>query len=236
MQPKDWTIYVACTPTLLLKYQSEAALKPMIGHSVVLSEEEKQKFSEAGYGFDGALSCLNPWWAELTCIEEVIRNANEPFIGIAQYRRPWMECALAPSREDVLYVTEPALFGQGVGSQMQQGHQSFDGVALIMDAAKNVSGFPFTEDELQMLWTQPYFHGCSMARGPNEQFKTVMTVLLEAMMPIWERNKDFLMSIEGYDKRSIAFMAERLMTGLILYREKFFPSIEIMTAPIGYVP
>lgn len=235
MKAEDWTIYVACTPTLLLKYQSEAVLKPMIGHSVVLSDEEKQSFSGLGYEFDGALSCLNPWWAELTCIEEIIRSADEPFIGIAQYRRPWTESALAPSREDVLYVTEPALFGQGVGNQLRQGHQSFDGVSLVMDAAKNVPGFPFNEDELDKLWSQPYFHGCSMARGPNKEFKTVMAVLFDAMMPIWDRNKDFLMSIEGYDRRSIAFIAERLMTGLILYRDKFFPSIEIMTAPIGYV-
>jgi hypothetical protein len=235
MRAEDWTIYVACTPSLPLKYTSTATLKPMIGHSVSLSDEDRQGFADAGYLFDGRLSALNPWWAELTCIDHVVHHATEPFLGIAQYRRPWKDEALAPSDEHVLYVTEPAHFAGGIGAQCRAGHRAFDAIALTMDAARHTSSYPFTEQDLDALWAQPYFHGCSMARGPAPVFKRAMTILLEAVDPIWERNKEQLMAIEGYDRRSIAFIAERLMTGIILCRDKLLPGIEVMTAPIGYV-
>jgi hypothetical protein len=236
MRAEDWTIYVACTPSSPLKYTSAATLKPMIGHSTSLSEEERQKFADAGYLFDSRLSDLNPWWAELTCIDHVVHHATEPFLGIAQYRRPWNEDALAPSKEHVLYVTESAYYADGIAAQCRAGHKAFDAIALTIEAARDTSSYPFTEQDLETLWAQPYLHGCSMARGPAPAFKRAMTILLEAVEPIWERNKEQLMAIEGYDRRSIAFIAERLMTGIILYRDKLLPGIEVMTAPIGYVP
>ena len=44
------------------------------------------------------------------------------------------------------------------------------------------------------------------------------------------------MNIEGYDKRAIAFIAERVMSGMVLYRDSLLPKMEIATAPIGFIP
>ena len=54
-------------------------------------------------------------------------------------------------------------------------------------------------------------------------------------MPIWEENKESLLQIKGYDKRAIAFIAERLITGMVLYRDRLFPGMNIATAPIGFI-
>ena len=54
-------------------------------------------------------------------------------------------------------------------------------------------------------------------------------------MPIWEENKSAFLKIEGYDKRAIAFIAERLITGMVLYRDKLFPEMNIATTPIGFI-
>ena len=75
-----------------------------------------------------------------------------------------------------------------------------------------------------------------MARGASTHYKQFMGALLAALEPIWKKHKEQFLCIEGYDKRALAFIAERLITGMVLYREKLFPSMNIATAPIGFVP
>ena len=79
------------------------------------------------------------------------------------------------------------------------------------------------------------FIGCNMARGPRGAYRLFMATLFDALFPIWEANKKALLQIEGYDKRAIAFIAERLITGMVLYRDKLFPGMNIATAPIGFI-
>ena len=79
------------------------------------------------------------------------------------------------------------------------------------------------------------FIGCNMARGPQEHYRFFMTTLRKALFPIWENNKEVFLRIQGYDKRALAFIAERLITGMVLYRDQLFPGMKIATAPIGFV-
>jgi hypothetical protein len=55
------------------------------------------------------------------------------------------------------------------------------------------------------------------------------------LFPIWENNKEVFLQIQGYDKRALAFIAERLITGMVLYRDQLFPGMKIATAPIGFI-
>ena len=43
------------------------------------------------------------------------------------------------------------------------------------------------------------------------------------------------MTLQGYDQRAMAFLSERLLSGLMLYREKFFGSMPISRAPMGFI-
>jgi hypothetical protein len=134
----------------------------------------------------------------------------------------------------VLYVPEPAVFTCTLEQQFYGGHSEFDAPAITRELA-DTGAWAFTREEIDKLWAQNLFIGCNMARGPKQHYKQFMTTLFVCLLPIWEKHKEHFLSIEGYDKRALAFIAERLLTGLVLYRDKFFPGMTIETAPIGFI-
>lgn len=236
MQGTDATIYVVCLKDTPIRYTARSRHVPIIANSCTLSLEERASLREQGVVFDDEnafYSHLNPWWGELSCIHWILNNAEEENIGNAQYRRNWIETDDLQHDPSGLYMPESGQFGYSLAEQFY-GHHSFDGVRMTMEMAAT-GLWPFTTEEMEHVWTQNIFYGCLMARGPKEHYKRFMGVLLECMIPLWEAFEDRFIPIEGYDRRSIAFIAERVMTGLILYREKFFPDIIIRTAPIDFI-
>jgi hypothetical protein len=79
----------------------------------------------------------------------------------------------------------------------------------------------FTREEIDKVWEQNLFIGCNMARGPLQHYKQFFTTLFVGLIPLWEEHRHFF-PLKGYDKRAIAYIAERLITGMVLYRDKFF--------------
>jgi hypothetical protein len=236
MQPIDSTIYAVCVKDQPVRYSSRSRIIPLLAHACALSSEERAAYKAMGYEMDDEnahLSEVNPYFAELSCIEWILNNSSEDNIGNAQYRRNWEEDENLMYDPEVLYVPQAARFGFSLAQQFVGGHQ-FPGVGMTM-AMSMKGGWPFTKEEMEKVWEQNEFHGCLMARGSQENYKRFMRLLMECMVPLWETFKNQLVDIEGYDRRSIAFMAERVMTGLILYRGKFFPDMTIHTAPIGFV-
>jgi hypothetical protein len=73
-----------------------------------------------------------------------------------------------------------------------------------------------------------------MARGPRNLFDKYCSVVFETLMPLWEENKEHCMGLTGYQQRSIAFAAERLITAIILNSEYFFGPGLAKEAPIGF--
>ena len=222
MQPSDCAIYAVCIPGKTVRYSSRAPLIPIMGGACKLAPEERKDLREKGYVFDDEeqsfLSPLNPQLGELSCIQWIVNNAKQLNIGNAQYRRNWVE----PGNE---WYDDNTLYG---------GHSSFD-APLITRTLADTGEWLFSRKEIDELWKQNLFIGCNMARGPRVQYQKFMTTLFGALMPIWEGNKESLLQIEGYDKRAIAFIAERLITGMVLYRDKLFPEMSIATAPIGFI-
>lgn len=207
-----------------------------MGNAHQLTQEERLALKEEGYVFDddnAYCSTLNPWWGELSCIHWMIVNASEGNIGNAQYRRNWLEPENEWYSANTLYVTEPARFGCSLEQQFRGGH-SFDGIKITLDLARS-GKWAFSEEEIQAVWNQNLFHGCLMARGPIAAYKQFMTTLFSCLFPIWEKHQEEFLLIKGYDKRALAFLAERIMTGLVLHRDKFFPGMDIQTAPIGFI-
>jgi hypothetical protein len=236
MQPSDLTIYAVSLHGSPIRYTTEARLVPMCAHAVTLEAEKRKQLVSDGWWFDDYgenISHLNPWFGELTAIFGIVHYDTSEFVGNAQYRRRWREQALAPSSDNVLYVPEPAVFGVSLAEQMAQGHTSFDGAAMMLEAATTID-FPLTVQDIEKVLRQNYFYGCLMARGPSQEYKHFMSILLQCMAPIWHNNSDKIMALQGYDRRAIAFMAERMMTAIILCREKLF-DFEIMTAPIEFI-
>lgn len=236
MQPSELTIYAASVHGTPIRYTTQARLIPLCTHAITLEDDKRKQLKNEGWIFDDYeenISHLNPWFAELTAIFTIVHHGNSKFVGNAQYRRRWQENALAPSDENILYVPEPAIFGASIARQMAEGHPSFDGAAMMLEAT-TAHNFPFTTSEMEQVLEQNHFHGCLMARGPSDKYKIFMAMLLECMIPIWHNNSDKIMTVEGYDKRVMAFVAERMMTALIIHREKIF-DFQIMTAPIEFI-
>jgi hypothetical protein len=236
MHPKDLTICAVSLHGAPIRYTTEANLVPFCAYATTLNADKRQQLKNEGWSFDDTgenISHLNPWFAELTAIFSIVYHDKSDLIGNAQHRRRWQEKMLAPSDENVLYVPKPAIFNISLADQMRQGHASFDGVTMIMNATE-ASDFPLNASIMEKVLQQNHFHGCLMARGPEKYYKTFMKTLLDCMNIIWQANSEKIMMLTGYDRRAIAFMAERVMTALILCRESLF-DFEIMTAPIKFI-
>lgn len=238
MQPSDCAIYAVCIPGKEVRYSSLAQLIPIMGGACKLSLKEREDLRQKGYVFDDEgqsfLSPLNPQLGELSCIQWIVNNAEQMNIGNAQYRRNWVEPCAEWYDDNTLYVPEFATFDCSLEQQFYGGHSAFD-APLMTRALADTGQWLFSREETDKLWKQNLFIGCNMARGPREQYQKFMTTLFSALMPIWDKNKESLLQIEGYDKRAIAFIAERLITGMVLYRDKLFPEMNIATAPIGFI-
>jgi hypothetical protein len=238
MQPSDCAIYAVCISGKEVRYSSRAPLIPIMGGACKLSEEEREKLHQSGYVFDDKgqtfLSPLNSRFGELSCIQWIVNNAEQLNIGNAQYRRNWIEPSDKWYDVDTLYVPEFAQFGCSLEQQFYGGHTAFDAPAMTRALADS-GRWLFSREEIDKIWAQNMFIGCNMARGPQEHYRLFMTTLRKALFPIWENNKEVFLQIQGYDKRALAFIAERLITGMVLYRDQFFPDMKIATAPIGFI-
>jgi hypothetical protein len=237
MQPSDCTIYAVCIPGEKVRYEARSRIVPIMGGAYALSNEERETLRAQGYVFDdenASLSTRNSRWGELSCISWMILNANEKNIGNAQYRRNWLEPNDQWYDENTLYFPEPALFNCTLEQQFYGGHSAFDAPAITREIADSGSWI-FSREEIDAIWRQNSFIGCNMARGSNVQYKQFMSALFVALAPIWHKHEEQFLRIGGYDKRALAFIAERLITGMVLYRDKLFPGMNIATAPIGFI-
>lgn len=237
MQPSDCTIYAVCLPGKKVRYTAHSQLVSIMGGAHTLSPSERQSLRKEGYVFDdeGAnLSPLNSYFGELSCIEWIINNANQLNIGNAQYRRNWIEPKDEWYDEDTLYLPDPAHFGCNLEQQFYGGHSAFDAPKITREFASS-GNWIFSLEEINNVWNQNMFIGCNMARGPRRHYIQFMKTLFKGLLPIWEQHGEDFLQIKGYDSRAIAFMAERLITGMVLYRDKLFPGMNIATAPIGFI-
>lgn len=237
MDKPDNTIYAVCIPGEKIRYEAKSRIIPIMGGSYVLTVEDREQLRSNGYVFDdenAVLSSLNERWGELSCVHWMLNNATDANLGNAQYRRNWIE----PNNEwycpDTLYFPEPAQFSCTLEQQFYGGHSAFDGPAITRKLADS-GNWIFSREEIDKVWAQSSFIGCNMARGPRQAYFQFMATLFSGLFPIWEENKEHFLSIEGYDKRAIAFIAERLITGMVLCRDRLFPGIQIATAPIGFI-
>jgi hypothetical protein len=238
MQAKDHHLYVMCHGDNEPRYSSSASLHWMKLGAENSSMEKQQQLNHAGWALDNSghnISTYNKWWSELTGIYWLVNNATEEFIGNAQYRRQWADEGLEPSSPLVVYIPEPERFGFSIARQYREGHVGMDGIEQALLAADR-GQMPITREELELAFNQNIFFGHIMARGAHVNYCEIMQTLLDCMWPIWDNCQEQIRQIEGYNCRYISFLAERIMTALVLHRDKVWPGISIETAPINFFP
>lgn len=236
MQAKDWHLFVMCHDGHLPRYTSTATIHPMRVNASTVNIYDQIDLAHSGWKLDcqgDNISELNKWWSELTGIYWIVNNASEEFIGNAQYRRKWRDDGLDPSSSSVLYIPEPEHFHCSVAEQYAGGHQGMDGLDQVLLAASRKQ-LPLSPEEFEAAFNQNIFYGHIMARGHCELYRQFMRTLLDCMWPIWDNAKESIYQIEGYNRRYISFLAERVMTALVLHRDKVWPGLQIETAPIQF--
>lgn len=237
MQRDELTLYGVRMADKPMRYQSSFELKEVVANAAALGEEERARLTAEGCLFDddcpGSISPLNPWWGELTAVHYLLQTNQAPLMGNAQYRRFWSEEGLRQASSDGLYLCEPCQFGCSLADQFRGGHR-FDGVAMTMFAAR-AGRLPFTTEELAAVWRQNVFQGGPMAVGEFKHYKQLMGVLFDCLWPVWEGFKDEIIALYGYDQRAIAFLSERFLSGIVLFREKFIPRIPLRNIPLGFI-
>lgn len=238
MRAEDYHLYVMCHGKNEPRYSSSATLHRMKLGANHIGKPRLAELRNNGWEVDytgNNISELNKWWSELTGIYWLVNNCGWDFIGNAQYRRKWADEALEPSEASTLYIPEPEHFPFSIARQYQEGHRGMDGLEQALLAADQ-GRMPLSREQLESAFNQNTFFGHIMARGSCANYCLFMTTLLDCMWPIWDNAKDKIKQIEGYNCRYISFLSERIMTALVLHREKVWPGLSIETAPINFFP
>lgn len=220
-----------------MRYSSSFPLKTVVANAAALSSDRRGELTAEGCLFDddcfNSISSLNPWWGELTAIHWLLQQPLEGIIGNAQYRRFWADTSLSSIAPNVLYLCHPCMFPFSLAQQFRGGHH-FPGVEMTM-AVAGKGGFPFTEAELCDVWNSPRFQGGPMAIGSWPLYKQLMNILFDCLWPIWQAYEGDLRLLQGYDQRAMAFLSERLLSGIILMHEKFLPGVVLQSIPQHYI-
>lgn len=229
------TLYCCCIADQPPRFTSaNSTIVPVLGGAALCSDAEKYK--KMGWELDDEgqnLSMLNDIFGDLTVLYWAWKNKNDSHLGVCQYRRPWNDDEVGNSEEDVLYVPPPAVFGS-VRRQYEDCHSIFPAYQISMDLA-NRGRIPLTPEMVDYTWNQHLFHGCNMARGPKYLFDKYVSLVFETMVPFYIENNQLCQSLQGYQRRSIAFTAERMITALLLHRDHFFGHGKVKEANIGFI-
>jgi len=237
MQPESWKIYAAKLKDQTVTYSSPASTLPMVVGACNLFPDERETLKQEGCLFDDDgynISALNPYFCELTSVYWAINNSEEEYIGNAHYRRKWHDEDILHSEPGVLYVSDPGFFGYSMAQQFLDGHDGFDAPGITIGLAER-GLIPFSPSQLKAVWEHNVLHGCQMARGPREYYCRFMNLAFDCLWPFWDEYKEEIMAMEGYNKRMVGFVGERMMTALILCRDSFF-DFPIKSSRVQYCP
>lgn len=238
MLPEDWHIYAAKLKNQEITYSSPSTTIPIVVGAHALDIEERDSLRQSGHVFDdegSSISAFNPFFCELTSVYWLLHNStSQEYIGNAHYRRKWADEDIIHSEPDVLYVSDCAKFGYSLAEQFRGGHSGFDAPAMTISLAER-GLIPFTASQMKAVWEQNVFHGCQMARGPRKYYEAFMNLAFDCLWPFWDEHKDEIMAMDGYNRRMMGFVGERMMTGLILCREHFF-DFPLLTSRVEYCP
>lgn len=231
------TIYAITVKSAPLRYSSAFPLKTIIAHASALSPEDRVSLKAKGCFMDDechdSISSLNPWWGELTAVHWLLQQPLNGIVGNAQYRRCWDETGLTAVKPNCLYLCHPCHFGCSLVSQFRGSH-GFQGYEMTMTLAQN-NKLPFTFSEMEAVWQQKRFQGGPMAIGSWPLYKQYMKVLFACLWPIWDAYEEEIKALQGYDARAMAFLSERLLSGIALMPEKFLDSMTIDNIPLHFI-
>ena len=216
LDPKDIHFYAVAHGQKRVQFTSKATIHTFTG--------DKDHKSE-----------LNNCWGELTCMDWILHECEKDYIGIANYRRMFTDEALLESETDVLYVPERFYLDHSVSEHWFNCHgETYKIPTQTLELAKQ-NKLPLTEEMLSAMWGGNRLNPILMFYGNKDLVKKYITVLFECMMPIWEAHKDEYEGLEGYPRRWMAYLTERIQGALLMNAEHFFGDMKIKEAPMALI-
>lgn len=218
-------LYCCCLADRLPRFNlTHAKLVPVLADAVNQDEKTKEKFRNDGWIMDDCgdnISAVNDIWGDLTVLYWAWKNATDDMLGVCQYRRTWNDQELANVDPGFLYVPRSMFFPEGsVRAQYERWHNVFPAYDLSLALAQRKQ-IPLSAEMLKYSWNQGRFYACNMAHGPKDLFDKFCEVVFATMVPFYDEYYELCHSLSGYQRRSIAFTAERMITAIILNADYF---------------
>jgi hypothetical protein len=227
---KDLAIYCVCFP------KHEPLRKQKYQHNIMcnattLSAGDRNMLEKKGYVFDDTgdnISTLNPTLGDLTATYWIWKNAPQKIVGTSQYRRFWDDSLLNMDfDQNTLYVQDPIdLQGKNLREQYIQCHGEIG--LLVLEKLARENKIPISMDMLVKAYAMPYLYGCNMFIAHKTLYDKFCELLFEVVFEVYDTIQHDLDELGDYNKRSPAFVGERVVNIIIANKEHFFPNLNIM--------
>lgn len=231
-----------------LPLDSQFNQKTLMCGAIAYDPEMREEYAQLGYLMDDEgehISHLNYWLGDLTGTYWVWKNAREEFVGMNHYRRFWNASEITDLKEDTLYVPKP----YPLDSSLRSHHEFFNGdIALkilervILEKRSNLD-----ISILEILNSKNDLYVANSFFGHRKVFNMMCELVF---CTVFECLKDYLVanvphhynhpSVDGskdrfQQRRGIAYLAERLISAILIDREKYLPGIEVVPITLQHV-
>ena len=227
---KDLAIYCVCfpghEPLRRQKYQ-----RNIMCNATTISSEYRSKLQQKGYVFDDTgdnISTLNPTLGDLTATYWIWKNSPHQIVGTSQYRRFWDKSMLDMDLdENTLYVQNPIdLIDKNLKQQYIHCHG--DVGLSVLEKLASENKIPLTQAMLDKAYAMRHLYGCNMFIAHKPLYDKFCELLFETVFAVYAAVQHDLEKLGDYNKRTPAFVGERVVNVLIANKQFFFPNLKIV--------
>lgn len=193
-----------------------------------LRRDYRADLETRGFYFDDAgenISNLNKYLGDLTGLYWVWKNTQDSVVGTNQYRRMWdnQEVAAAKFEPDTVYVLARVDFDESAYDQYVRHHGQYGMDLLFNSVETKLVDLPHVAD----LKKLKYLHCNNMFFADRELFNRVCDKLFPVVFALFDKIKYVLPSAPANQTRTIAFLAERILTVMFANKEYYFGNVKL---------
>lgn len=208
--------------------------KNIMAGAYSLDSQKRIELENKGFLFDDVgdnISSLNYTFGDLTATYWVWKNAKEEFLGTNQYRRFWNENEIDLNALDdkTIYVTkyDKSFISVSVLDQYIACHGNL-GIEILNELFDD-KNFILKKHLFYRLNETREINTCNMFFCHRNIYDKFCELLFEILFQVYEKGKSRIENIEGYQKRLIAFLSERIITSLIYNSGYYFSNLNVKT-------
>jgi len=202
-----------------------------------LRQDYKEDLSRRGFVFDDTgdnISTLNKYLGDLTGLYWVWKNTDETVVGTNQYRRMWDTDQVRQMQydPDTLYVLQRIDFDETAYDQYVKHHGQF-GMDLLFDAQRQGR---IDLPNIESLKSVRYLHCNNMFYANRKVFDHVCARLFPIVFDLFDKIKYIVHTAPANQTRTVAFLAERILTAMFIDPDYYFPGTHIQEVAWSFDP